>query len=309
ELVVQDAGGRMKPVNTYASELVRKLSKSDNYEGLTPDQVIISLTENPTLWYNVPIINLKRGNDSIRHIAGIPEDEKYAALTSFFDGEGNYKLAPFLEDAYQAAVPNQFQKDFIETDRRVNLMYNALQGKLLRIFPIPGHENNKWVSYPEAREAGFKGMDSVYTQQILPIYFSALRTAKETGGYNQAEELLESIKGFQRKFGAEVIPSEKKIETEILYNKYDIFRNLFWMYMLAGVVMLVFVMVQIFSDSKPIRVLIGVGKIAILVMFLLHTAGLIARWYISGHAPWSDAYESMIYVAWATMLFGLFFGR
>ena len=33
------------------------------------------------------------------------------------------------------------------------------------------------------------------------------------------------------------------------------------------------------------------------------------RWYVSGHAPWSNAYESMIYVAWATMLFGLVFGR
>jgi len=47
----------------------------------------------------------------------------------------------------------------------------------------------------------------------------------------------------------------------------------------------------------------------ILGLFVLHTAGLIARWYISGHVPWSDAYESMIYVAWATMLFGLIFGR
>ena len=44
-------------------------------------------------------------------------------------------------------------------------------------------------------------------------------------------------------------------------------------------------------------------------MFVIHTAGLILRWYISGHAPWSDAYESMIYVAWATMFFGLAFGR
>jgi cytochrome c-type biogenesis protein CcsB len=32
------------------------------------------------------------------------------------------------------------------------------------------------------------------------------------------------------------------------------------------------------------------------------------RWYISGHAPWSDAYESMIYVAWATMAFGVMLG-
>src|SRR5690606_1983386 len=251
KLVIQDAGGRMKPVNTYASELLRKLSKSDNYEGLTPDQVIISITENPTLWYNVPIINVKRGNDSIRHVAGVSEDEKFLPLTSFFEADGSYKLSKYLEDAYQAAIPNQFQKDFIETDRRVNLLYNALQGNLLRIFPIPGHENNKWVSFPEAKESGFKGMDSLYTQQILPIYMGAIREAKQSGDYSQAKELLESIKGFQRKFGAEVVPSENKIQAEILYNKYDIFRNLFWMYMLAGVIMLVFVIVQIFKDNKP----------------------------------------------------------
>ena len=39
----------------------------------------------------------------------------------------------------------------------------------------------------------------------------------------------------------------------------------------------------------------------------MHTGGLIARWYISGHAPWSNAYESIVYVSWATMFFGLAF--
>ena len=309
ELVVQDAGGRMKPVNTYSSELLRKLSKSAEYEGLSSDQVIISITENPSFWYNVPLIYVKKDNDSLHHIVGVPEEQKHLPLTAFFDQEGNYKLAPYLENAYQAEIPNQFEKDFIETDRRVNLLYNALQGKLLRIFPIPGHENNKWVSYPEAAESGFKGMDSLYTQQILPMYFGALRKAKETGDYSQALELLESIKSFQRKFGSEVIPSERKIQTEILYNKYDIFRNLFSMYMLAGVFMLIFVIFQIFRDNKVISLLIRMCKYLIILFFVLHTAGLIARWYLSGHAPWSDAYESMIYVAWATMLFGLVFGR
>ena len=50
-------------------------------------------------------------------------------------------------------------------------------------------------------------------------------------------------------------------------------------------------------------------KAILVLLFLAHTAGLISRWYISGHAPWSDAYESMIYVAWATQFFGLVFGR
>ena len=309
KLVIQDAGGRMKPANTYSSELLRKLSKKDEYKDMSSDQVLISMTENPAVWYTVPLIYVKPQNDSIRHLVNVPEDQKYLALTDFFDQEGNYMLAPYLEEAYQAGVPNQFQKDYIETDKKVNLLYQALQGKILRIFPIPEHENNKWVSYPEAAESGFKGMDSVYTQQVLPLYMSALEEARKSGDYTKANQFLESIKGFQKKYGSEVLPSKEKIEAEIAYNKYDIFRNLFWMYMLAGLFMLIVVILQIFYDNKPIRLIINGSIVVIALLFALHTFGLIARWYISGHAPWSDAYESMIYVAWATMFFGLAFGR
>jgi cytochrome c-type biogenesis protein CcsB len=42
---------------------------------------------------------------------------------------------------------------------------------------------------------------------------------------------------------------------------------------------------------------------------LFQTFGLGLRWYISGHAPWSDGYESMIYIGWVTMLAGLLFSR
>ena len=79
-LVIQDAGGRMKPLNTFASELLRKVSKSDTYKELSADQVLISITKNPILWYNVPIIYLKRGNDSIRKIAGKNKKEKLSLI-------------------------------------------------------------------------------------------------------------------------------------------------------------------------------------------------------------------------------------
>jgi cytochrome c-type biogenesis protein CcsB len=308
-LVIQDAGGRMKPANTYSSELLRKLNKKDSYNGLTSDQVLVSMTENPMVWYNVPLIFVEKNNDSIHKILNVEEGKKYLALTDFFDSTGNYKLSEHLDGAYKAAVPNKFQKDYIETDKKVNLLYQALQGEVLKIFPIPEHENNKWVSYPEVKEAGFKGMDSVYTQQILPLYMNALQDARETGDYGRANEFLGSIKSFQKKFGSEVMPSEDKIETEITYNKYDIFRNLFWMYMVAGLAMLVLVIAQIFKDNKLMRGLIKGSVVIIIILFVLHTLGLAARWYVSGHAPWSDAYESMIYVAWATMFFGLAFGR
>jgi cytochrome c-type biogenesis protein CcsB len=309
-LIIQDAGGRMKPANTYSSELLRKLSKSDDYEGLNSDQVLFSMLESPSTWYSVPLIYVKAKNDSLHHILGVKEGIKNIPLNDFFNDKGIYKLAPYLEGAYRADVKNQFQKDFISADEKVNLLYRALEGKVLRIFPIPNAENNKWISYPEIFENQdkFSGQDTL-VRQLLPLYMQSVQLAKSTGGYKKADDILEGLKNYQRKYGAEVIPSENKVEMEIMYNKYDVFRGLFWQYMLAGLVMFLFVILLIFYDKKGVRVVVSISKVVILILFLLHTAALIARWYISGHAPWSNAYESMIYVAWATMFFGLAFGR
>ena len=316
ELIIQDAGGRMKPANTFSSELLRKVSKSDTYKGLNSDQVLLSIMNNPAVWYNVPLIYLKRGNDSIRKLVGIQLKEsifkkkgEYAPLLSFFDNQGNYKLAGPLEDAYRASVPNQFQKDFIELDRRVNLLYSALEGKVMRIFPIPNNENNKWVSFPELNEVDFIGKDSLYVHNILPLYFQSLRLAQQDKNYDQATNLLESIYGFQKKFGGTVLPSEDRIKAEIKYNKYDIFKKLYSWYIYAGALFFIILIIQIFKSNKLISVMVSGFKAIMVLIFILHTGGLIARWYISGHAPWSDAYESMIYVAWATQFFGLAFGR
>ena len=308
-LIIQDAGGRMKPANTFSSELLRKVSKSDTYNGLNADQVLLSILNSPVVWYNVPIIYLKRGNDSLRNLISVPKTAKYAALLSFFDQEGNYKLASPLEEAYRAAVPNQFQKDFIELDRKVNLLYSALEGKIMRIFPVPNDENNRWVSYPELTENRFQGQDSLYVHNILPLYFQSLRLAKQDGNYAQAENLLESVHGFQKKFGSSVMPSKEKVEAEIRYNKYDIFKRLYSGYIYVGTLFFLILIFQIFYNTKGIRALVIGFRGMLLFLFVLHTLGLIARWYISGHAPWSDAYESMIYVAWATQFFGLVFGR
>ena len=315
ELVIQDYSGRMMPMNTYGSEVLRKVSKKDHYEDFDPNQVMLSMQESPLFWYNVPILYLaKRKGDSIRHIIGVDESEKYVALTDFLEEDGSYKLAPYLEEAYKTQVPNGFQKEFKETDQRISLLFNTIEGRSLKIFPIPGDEKNTWISPIEYREQyEEKVNDSIYGKFIensFGYYLSELYKAKQTGDYTTADKLLEGFKKNQQKLGSEVMISEDKIKTEILYNKYDIFKKLFSWYLYAGSLLFVLLIVQIFKDkNKTIDAIVKILGFVILGLFLLHTGGLIARWYISGHAPWSDAYESMIYVAWATMFFGLAFGR
>jgi cytochrome c-type biogenesis protein CcsB len=310
KLVIQDDQGRMKPINTFSSELLRKLSKKVSYKGLTSDQVMVSMLENPVVWYTTPLIYLKKGNDSLHNILGIEKGKKYATLTDFFNPDGSYKLSPYLGDAYRAKVRNQFQKDFISADQRVNLFYNALQGEMLRIFPIPNHPDNTWVSRNEAmRENYFSGMDSVYTLQILPIYIQRLQEAKQSEDYTKADEILTGIKSYQIKYGSDVMLSDTKVDVEVMYNKIDIFNRLFQYYLYAGVFMIIIVLYRIFKTGKISLTLLNTSKVILLLLWLTHTLGLAVRWYISGYAPWSNAYESMIYVAWATMFFGLAFGR
>ena len=306
-LVIQDAGGRMKPINTFSSELLRKVSKSDRYKNYTSDQVYLSMSQTPSAWFEIPLVYLKRGNDSIRNILGVEKDAKFAPFISFFDETGNYKLSPFLDDAYKATIPNQFQKDFIEVDKKVVLLNSALSGSILKIFPIPNDDNNKWISYMELDE--YQDTELANLKNILPAYMQILAEASRTQEYKMADDIIGGIEKFQIKYGGEVRPTDRKIDSEIVYNKYDVFKQLYYLYMLAGVLMLILTVIHILKSSTIISYAVNAFHIFIGILFVSHTLGLIARWYVSGHAPWSDAYESMIYVAWATMFFGLAFDR
>ena len=78
-LVVQDDGGRMKPVNTLASEVLRKVSRRSSFRGLSPNQVLLGMAQNPYLWQLVPMI--KVNHDGLKEQLGFTE--KYNSFLSF----------------------------------------------------------------------------------------------------------------------------------------------------------------------------------------------------------------------------------
>lgn len=320
-VIVQD-NGRMKTMNSLASELLRKMSERDYYEAvvdgekikLTPEQTLLSMVQMKSLWFHVPIIKLKRGNDSLRDILGIDRSRTHAAGYDFFrnkDGSiGSFKLNDYLDEANAADVKNAFQKDFIDVNYSLGLLDQTIVGSILKVFPKLGAENNRWYSSPEVEEAKFEdpGQEQ-FVREFFNAYSALLMEGKETGNYIKANTVLNNLMDYQRKLGGEIMPSEDKIEAELLYNKYDVFKSLYKWFGWFGIIMLVLLITEIIRPMKEIRYSILFHKYAIFGIFLVHTAGLGVRWYLSGHAPWSDAYESLIYVAWATMAFGLMFGR
>jgi cytochrome c-type biogenesis protein CcsB len=313
-LVIQDEGGRMKPINTFASELLRKLSLKDRYLGLTPDQVLLSMMMRPNLWTVAEFIAIdkKAQNDSIRHLIGVPEDQRYVRLIDFFDDQGKNKLDPVLQEAFTTNTPNKFQQDFKDAYIRLNLLNRALSGEILRIFPLLNDDNNKWISSLEYRSGRFAVPDSLYGNFIensVPFYLMALEEGAKNGDYSEATKMLGAFRKNQENHGSEVLPSEDKVKAEVLYNRLDIYNRLYRYYALVGISLFFILVFRIFRERRLWEVGTYFLKGVIVLFFIWHTAGLGVRWYISGHAPWSDAYESILYVSWACMGMGLWLGR
>lgn len=313
-LVIQDDGGRMKPINTYSSELLRKLSFKDSYKGLSSDQVLLSMIMRPSLWSvnEFIAIDKKAENDSIRNLLGIPTDQRFVRLIDFFDEEGINKMDPVLRDAFATNNPNKFQQDFKDAYFRLGLLNRALSRDILKIFPLLHDENNKWISEAEYQRENYQIGDSLYAnfiQNSVRYYLVSLQQAAGSGDYSESEKLLEAFRQNQVNHGSEVLPSERRVETEVIYNNLDIFNRLYRYYALVGILMFVILIFQIFRERRILEIATYFLKGLILIFFVWHTAGLVLRWYISGHAPWSDAYESILYVSWACLGMGLMLGR
>lgn len=313
EIVIQDRS-RMKPVHTFASELLRKLSRKNQYLGLSPEQVMLSMMMQPAVWINAQMVVLdsKAQNDSIRSVIGVPSGQKYVRVRDFFDEEGNSKMMPYLQDAYATQNPDKFQQDFIKVDQRLGLLNRALTGEIVKIFPLLNDPDQRWISALEFRSGRYQVQDSAYAAFIgngMPLYLSMLRKAVQTGDYSEADQFIEYFKVNQRNNGKELMPSEQKVRAEIFYNRLDLYNRLYKVLALTGLLLFLFVVMRLYRDRTWLKAAITGIKAIIVLAAIGSTSGLVMRWYISGHAPWSDAYESILYVSWATLIIGLAFGR
>jgi cytochrome c-type biogenesis protein CcsB len=123
------------------------------------------------------------------------------------------------------------------------------------------------------------------------------------------------LKQAQRKLARpDILPSESHVSVEISYNKMGIFKNTEYTYLLIGFILMVLFFIKTLANpsEKGIKrfALIRKVLVAILVLFFLyHGSGLGMRWYISGHAPWSNGYEAVVFIAWSTMIAGFLFSR
>ncbi|EHP2143766.1 cytochrome c biogenesis protein CcsA [Campylobacter jejuni] len=311
-IVQKSADGRMVPFDTLSREILEKIHQSDSYKGQNSNAVMLSMLVDVDKWQMEPFILMPQNQavrDAIANILEIPS-AKYISYKDFFDENNRYKLQKYVENANRKN-PNArgvFDKEIIKLDERANVVNLVFSGELFKFIPVQNNPNNVWLA-PFSAVTTLKGDEGHIVLALIQNYFSAVENAFKDGNWTRADEGLKFIKEYQEKIGYKVMPSKTKVEMEIFSNKAEIFVKLAPVYLIAGFLLLILVFSKMVVPNLKISFIFKVVYVLNVLAFVIHTVGLGLRAYLSGHAPWSNGYESMVYIAWALSLSGIFFSR
>ena len=321
-LQVQSFDGRIKPIDTLANEIVHKITKKNNFLGLSNVQILIGMTIYPDEWKNIKMIKIS--TPQLKKIIGVKKEEKYIAFSDLIDAE-EYKLTNYIEEAVRKnpAKRSKLDKDIIDVDERANIMINVFAGNYLRIFPFNPYGFDKSKEKPELAPMMKDVLDGNYwlppigmiefsplevsenIRLLMSNYFDGIKKGISENNWEDASNALKEIKNYQK--NSTLLIDENKVKTEIFLNNTNVFNLLILPYIALGLIMFALVFSYVVLENHKIKkALKGIYYLIALVV-LLHFIGLILRWYIGGHAPWSNGYESMLYISFIAALSGVIF--
>lgn len=305
-LVVLNPNGRLEPVNSYTSAILRKLYGADKLNGINSDQFFLNLLSFPDEWGAYPFIKV----DNKELLQRFGRSGKYIAWEDVFDSEGNYILTDEVNDIYAkpASERKRMDSDLLKLDESVNIVYRIMQHQLLPLFPDENDAQGKWYSAGDELNV-FQGKDSLFVSKIMDWYIYELGNGVRSGNWEEADKIVGMMNIFQQAKSKTPAIDNQRVKAELLYNQLNLF---FWCrlaYLILGGILLFIACGEIIADFKWGKKVCGILIALLVIAFLAHTSGVLLRWYISGRAPWANAYESMICTSWMLVGGGLLFAR
>ncbi|WP_312207296.1 cytochrome c biogenesis protein CcsA [Epilithonimonas hominis] len=300
-LLVQNYEGRIVPANTQALDILHKLTSRSKFQNLDANQWFLAATIDPMFWAQVNIIKIETAGKVGKDLRAKTKatDEGFTSLIKLFPADKNGNLRFVLEDDFneafrkKASERTRYDEAVIKLNDKVQVLNGIMSYQYFRTVPVKNDSNHTWNS---VMTPDFEADENA--QAVLGPYLSSVLMATQGGSWAKADAELKKVEEYQQKWGKNVVPSEAKVKLEVLMNTLDINFKLLIFYTIIGGLLLVLGFVELFRPRKilhnVIKALIYIGAIG----YIFHFLGLVGRWYISGHAPWSNGYEAIIFISW-----------
>lgn len=278
---------RICPLNTAAMDFVKKLCGKSCWNGLSADEIFVGWMIFYTEWESQPVIKIK--NREVQHILGITGE--WASVRDFYTSQHEYKLHDRINDS---SLSENTRKALIEADEKIQMITMFYNSEMLRMFPLRVGENLHWhvpgsTELPrDVSESEFQFVNHAMDNLVKYLLVENVEGTKR---------MIAKIKLYQKEKAGKTIPSSGAIKAEIFYNKATSANITIYLLLTLGIVFGILSLVV-----EPHRWCDRIHVFVIVCMLVYITLLLMLRWWISGHVPLSNGYETMLFLAWTMMV-------
>ena len=287
---------RICPINTVAIDFVTKLSGKSSWEGYSADEIFVSWMIYYSPWEHQKLIRIK--SKEVQRLLGI--DGQWASFSDFIDLYNEYKLKKPIE-AMQAGKAVADRKGLLEADEKYNVVAMFYQGEMLKLFPY--HVKGRGVMWFKPGSQVLPPAIPLQEQFFIKQSMDYLTESIVTGQRQRAYEIIAKIKLFQREMIGDYLPSETVTRAEIFYNSINTLRWPVFLSLTLSLLMCVLMFFRYRSRSRYLFVIYPLSLVICLTLLLS------LRWWVSGHVPVSNGYETMQFMAWAMLIITLVLQR
>lgn len=305
QIIVQD-GGRLKPLDTFARELVTDVVGKDTYEGQNPVETYFRWMSDGERWADMPLIYLPKGD--LRQELGLQDQP--GSRFSIQDLHSKPRLMQIVMEAQEAQKAGEklafTQSKANEILHKLNTLSMVFQHEVPSFVPPRDGDakTTEWATMPallakiERDSMNAVGVSEEMSSLGLAwagMYHSVLDNRPDM--FNTSADLFVST---QNKLLADQPGIEETASLEGTFNRLSPF---FWARILLLAAAIVFAM----SYSTRFAKLRSSALIGMIGGLAFYSTGMIMRWMIGGRAPWSNMYESLTAIGWSLVIIALIY--
>lgn len=301
------SGGRLKPFDSFARDLVLYVTGTTSYQGFSPIELTLSWTVNAQAWFSEPIIFISRVD--VKKQLLLDEKTKRFSPESLLKNPQLLQYAGTLDPRAKNVTPpmggtngsDPRQQEIRRIIDRLSIVRALSTGEAWTI--IPAHEPEPWTSIA----SGLPGENEPVDKPVSPVVasFRDLVTAYRDGSsadfLTASRSLHDSI---VQAMGASFSPkAASMIRAEVYYHRAQPFLIAWILYLLAGLCYVSSLVDAVSEKTRSIGARAGHALLSL--AFLTHIAGFAMRIIISGRPPVTNMYESVIWVSFGAVFFAI----
>jgi cytochrome c-type biogenesis protein CcsB len=296
-LAIQD-GGRVKPLDTFARETARRVAGArfaggESVAGLEPVEWVLAMLAAPEKWRAEPIVRVTHAG--LRGAVALPAGRVRFSFAELVSHEPFLRAAEAVHEKMRAdARLDPVEEEIATLYDTLSLMAGIFSGEALRLVPV-ADPKGAWLSVADLGGAGPTG------DSLRPA-FGELVAAHGAGDRARLATAAATLQARLAEVAPKAYPARADLAREVHYNGVKPFRWS-WVLYLGGFLAL------LMSFPTASGLLSRAGLALALAGFAMNAYGMALRTLISGRAPVTNMYETVVFVAWGVVLFALLFER